>query len=105
MYLCPTYSLFDFEGLLEEHTPGPGYRKTPEGYQARSIEEISSRAQWPVCHIIIRDIACYWPCAPRNEVIFISVCNVNHYQHLRVHSNLGLDFEVDKTEQWKLHLL
>jgi hypothetical protein len=30
MYLCPTYSLFDFEGLLEEHTPDPGYRKLPK---------------------------------------------------------------------------
>ena len=101
MNLCPTCSLFDFEGLLEEHTPGTGYQKAPEGYRLGSIEEISSRAQCPLCHLISRGIACYWPSAPRNEVIFMSVSNVNDYRHLHVHSDLGLDFEVDKTEPWK----
>ena len=101
MTLCSICSHFDFEGLLDLETPVPGYQKAPEGYQLGSIDEISSREKCPLCQLISRGINCYWPSAPRAEVTFLSVDNISGHRHLSVHSDFGLDFEVDKVEPWK----
>jgi len=101
MKLCVICSHFDFEGLLDVPGPPQGYQKAPQGYQLGSIAEIRARRQCPLCCLISRGITCYWPSAPCAEVIVIFVANEHDYRYLRVHSDYGLDLEVDKAEPWK----